>query len=98
MPPKASLATDLVSTTPSFSGFVVTLLCLYVATAFLLAVPVMAIMAAERDPGARRRRRGLSIHMADDRALARRRVLVHQRSAAATPAAPGTAGVAATTA
>ncbi|KAG2562192.1 hypothetical protein PVAP13_8KG331700 [Panicum virgatum] len=103
MPPKASLAMDLVSTTPSFSGFVVTLLCLYVATAFLLAVPVMAIMAGERGPGARQRqrRRGLSIHLMDD---SRRRVLVQQSAAASwiehppptTTTAPGTAGVAAT--
>jgi len=100
MPPKASLATDLVSTTPSFSGFVVTLLCLYVATAFLLAVPAVAIMAGD----ARRRQRGRSIHLTDDRALARRSVLVQQSAAASSwfehppprPTAPGTAGVAAT--
>ena len=103
MPPKASLATDLVSTTPSFSCFVVTLLCLYVATAFLLAMPVVAIMAGERGTDARRRRRGRSIQLTDDRALAPRRVLVQQSAAASwlqhplpTPTAPGTAGVAAT--
>ncbi|CAL4987879.1 unnamed protein product [Urochloa decumbens] len=71
---------DLISsTTPNSSSFIVTLLFLYVATAFLilLAVPAMA-MAGER--GTRRRRRGgLSIHVTEH-ALSRH-VLVRQSAA-----------------
>ncbi|CAL4981084.1 unnamed protein product [Urochloa decumbens] len=57
---------DLISsTTPNSSSFIVTLLFLYVATAFLilLAVPAMA-MAGERVTRGRRRD-GLSIHVTE---------------------------------
>lgn len=67
---------DLISTTPNLSIFVVTLLCLFIATAFLLAMPFMSL-ARETGPGGEgaRRRHGLSIHVTDDC------VLVHQSAA-----------------